>query len=1304
MAAALAKILVATTVVVVAAIGILATTTSGLHAIVSLVNRFAPIAIEASGGHGALTREFGFERLRVVFGGTTVEILGLRASLQNLTYSPLAFDFDSLAASRVGVKLAPSGPAGAPPQSIASPVAVSAQRLIVGELKLHLGGTLLAARSIDAAVSLGPFGYPVAKGRIDFAGQPIQLDGELGGRTPFTLAARGNVTASVQAQSVQAQWRADGNLHDFTLAADVSGGQARGKASARIGSFSQPALKSLQADIEGIDLRAWQAGLPTTRLQLQADLQTDASLSRLSGPLRIVNRDAGALDEGKIPLREARARVVLTRDEFHAAALAAELSRGRAAGVFAAQFGAAVGWQTELQLDGVDPATIHSRARPLLIDGRASASQAAGETRVHADLRNRGAQVVSALLDLRLTAEQLAIERAELALGKGRATATGSLGLKGEQRLGVQGAIERFDPGLLVKGLDALVNGSFDAQARLAPKPAGEVRFELTDSRAFGRPLTGRGRVSLDAAQLLAVDLQLTVRSVRISAVGGLGAAGRSLAIKLDAPALDELLPQLRGTLSTEAALSGDIGAPAVTARLVAGKLRLSDLTLMQAQADASYSGGADGRLSLQATATDLAYRDNPELKLRMATLAVAGPLSGHTITLHGTTAKAREVVLGAQGGWLQSAWRGLLREASVSGPLDLRLLTPSPVVIGVGAASTLEFGPAQLALVGARFDDVQLASDSAGLRTRGSFSGLRAHMLVAVPAVGIDAGGGSAGAGTRAALDWLALRGDWQLQFGALADGTLRVERSGGDLFTGNTADSAIQLRELGLEATIKANQLEARAVSAADRGGNINARLKATVEHAGEAGWRLAQTQPWQIEADANMPTLALVSSLIGERLPMGGRLAGRVSVGGTPADPQAHGTLEGDALRVAWVEQGLRLDNGRLRVRLDGDVLWLDELRFSGAPGVRPKEPRAASGVDFKQEGSLSAKGRLSLRELQGSVELTAQRLPLLQRADRWVIASGSAKIEASAKRMQINSDIKADAGYVEAAPAGLPSLSSDVVVVRKRGDATQRATEFALGFDVGINLGDRFYVTGAGLSARVEGVVRLRSAGRGAVTASGSIEAQDGRFEGMGQRLAIKRGRVNFQGPPENPSLDVLAIREGLPVEVGASITRTVNSPLIRLHSDPSMRDAEIMSWLVLGHAGDQTRADNLVLALAAAGLLQGTEEGVTERFKRSLGIDDITLRSGDVSSAGSLLPQSSVAGDLRGDRSTTPTATSEILSISKRISDTVTISYEQALSGTENVVQLSYRLSKSLSLVARAGTYNALDLVYSFAFD
>jgi translocation and assembly module TamB len=211
----------------------------------------------------------------------------------------------------------------------------------------------------------------------------------------------------------------------------------------------------------------------------------------------------------------------------------------------------------------------------------------------------------------------------------------------------------------------------------------------------------------------------------------------------------------------------------------------------------------------------------------------------------------------------------------------------------------------------------------------------------------------------------------------------------------------------------------------------------------------------------------------------------------------------------------------------------------------------------------------------------------------------------------------------------------------------------------------------------------------------------VEARGGVYQGFGQRLSIERGRVNFQGPLENPGLDVLALRKGLPVEVGVAITRTAQNPLIRLYSGETMNDLQILSWLVLGRPPEESGADNTALATAAAGLLTGTSEGIPKQLARRLGIDEFGLRTGELAGGPSLLPRTAVAGNIRGERQT---ASAEILTVGKRLSDNITVSYEQALAGGESVVQVIYRLSRRVWVVGRAGTDNALDLVYTIVFD
>jgi len=178
--------------------------------------------------------------------------------------------------------------------------------------------------------------------------------------------------------------------------------------------------------------------------------------------------------------------------------------------------------------------------------------------------------------------------------------------------------------------------------------------------------------------------------------------------------------------------------------------------------------------------------------------------------------------------------------------------------------------------------------------------------------------------------------------------------------------------------------------------------------------------------------------------------------------------------------------------------------------------------------------------------------------------------------------------------------------------------------------------------------------------------------------------------------------VLAVRSGLPVEVGVMITGTALAPIVQLHSDTAMSDVERLNWLVLGRpAGTGEGQETAMLAAAASALFAGQADGAASNLLRSLGIDQFGIRSGFAGGT-SLLPRETVAGTLR--RSSSSSAVGDFVTLGRRINEQLYVSFEQALGGSDYFVALSYQLTRRLSVVARAGSTNALDLVYSLAFD
>jgi translocation and assembly module TamB len=146
----------------------------------------------------------------------------------------------------------------------------------------------------------------------------------------------------------------------------------------------------------------------------------------------------------------------------------------------------------------------------------------------------------------------------------------------------------------------------------------------------------------------------------------------------------------------------------------------------------------------------------------------------------------------------------------------------------------------------------------------------------------------------------------------------------------------------------------------------------------------------------------------------------------------------------------------------------------------------------------------------------------------------------------------------------------------------------------------------------------------------------------------------------------------------------------------------MSDVERLNWLVLGRPpGTGESQDRALLTAAATALFSGQSGGTGANLMRSLGIDEFGLRSGGQSSS-SLLPRETVAGTLR--RGSSASTSGDFVALGKRLTDELYVTFEQALSGAEFYVALNWQLTRRLSVIARAGSTNALDLVYSLSFD
>ena len=114
---------------------------------------------------------------------------------------------------------------------------------------------------------------------------------------------------------------------------------------------------------------------------------------------------------------------------------------------------------------------------------------------------------------------------------------------------------------------------------------------------------------------------------------------------------------------------------------------------------------------------------------------------------------------------------------------------------------------------------------------------------------------------------------------------------------------------------------------------------------------------------------------------------------------------------------------------------------------------------------------------------------------------------------------------------------------------------------------------------GLNTLLKGNVRVTLKNSKDLKAEGEIRADQGVYLVQGSKLEITRGRLIFRGPPDNPGLHILAYRtirgrQRLEdwveeVKAGVVVTGTVRTPLVRLYSQPTMTESDIMSYILFG---------------------------------------------------------------------------------------------------------------------------------------
>ena len=988
----------------------------------------------------------------------------------------------------------------------------------------------------------------------------------------------------------------------------------------------------------------------------------------------------------------------------------------------------------QFDLNHVNLIGIDSRLKQTNLAGKVQVSNISKALHFELNLQETNPALKAQLLaeinlgeDLKLDIRQMELKAKEAVFA-----AHGSITLDKKQEFKLAGEMQNFNPArwLAVPEGQIALRFNLAGQLRQGTNLQIDAQVPYLSGKFAGLDLHGESDFQLRLNDMLSIQkLNFEWGKNHITASGNwqMGAQlhpgnPEKLQVSVVIPDLEavsrpfeQFLPaSMQGSVFADGVLSGTAARPsgqlAVTASqlVIPGKIYLDHL-----QADLLLDEGVQGKFSGKLTARglstarpDKSKAEDDRWQVQTLQAEIEGIRHDHTVQLTATLPQQQQFVLQAQGNLLEqgsdsgqaATWKGTVSALNLSGPLDFQLRAPFALHLSSQAAHMSEANwQGNLG----RLHVQQVDWSNGQLATSGQFQEVPLVRVLKFWRTDLPMSGD------------LQLDADWQTHTGSQISGQLQIGRSKGDLVLqdlsgGHGQSIALGMKKLLLTANLPdgdhthVQPLALHLQAQGDRLGLIEADLSSSMNKNGQQ-WELQKDAPLSGKATLQIKDLRWMSRFLGEGINLQGALDARASLSGTAAAPDYRTAINGHELQIALTELGVVLPNGQLDAVIEDGQLSLNSLTFSDSIKKPPHHEKLADLNWLSETGKIETSGTVNLRTGQGAISTRWEKFPFMQSPTAWLVASGQAQLAQTGKTWNVTGKLNADAAYFSVPKQAAPRLSGDVVVLKKNEKRTiEKSSGLLTALDFSISSGDHFIFVGRGIDTRLDGEIRIRSKNGGPIVSTGNIQTVGGTYEGYGQKLQIDRGILNFQGPIDNPGLNVRAIRRGLAVEAGVEVIGTVDKPEVRLISEPNVPDPDKLSWMVLGRASDQMAGSEASLLMSAAGAIFGGDGGsaskIPSSISRTFGLDSLSFGT-TTTAPGTQLPAQTVAGTINsaapGD---------QVFSVGKRIAPDLVFSIERSLTDASNGMKLTWKLTRQFSIIGRAGSDNAVDGQYVFSFD
>lgn len=729
---------------------------------------------------------------------------------------------------------------------------------------------------------------------------------------------------------------------------------------------------------------------------------------------------------------------------------------------------------------------------------------------------------------------------------------------------------------------------------------------------------------------------------------GELGVKALNLDATIDAPGLDNALPGLGGTAKGLLKVRGTVDAPQLLADITARNLRWQALSIAQAtvKGDVKSTNQIGGNLDVRVNGIA-----QPGVNISQVLLTAKGDEKQHKLELkmQGDPVSG-QLELAGSFDRKEQRWKGTLSNTRFQTPVGPVSLSRAIALDYRNQEQKISIGPhcwtnpnAELCVP--QTIDAGAAGHAVVNLNRFDLAMLKPFMPDATQAIGVFTG--------KADVSWDTTKEGLPQGKVSLSGRNVKVTQ------TVNDAALPVAFDTLDLTADLHNNRAQLGWTIRLTNNGQLDGQIDVTDPQ----GRR-------NLGGNVNIRnfSLAMINPVFARGEKAAGTLNANLRLGGNVQSPQLFGQLQLTGLDIDGNFMPFDMQASRVAMNFNGTRSTLD-----GVIDTKQGQISLSGNADWTQidnwRAQVAAKG--------SRVRITVPPMVRLDVSPDVVFTATP-----SLFTLDGNVDVPWARIVVHDVPESAVGVSSDEVMLdNDLKPVNPKSAGIPINSNLTIHVGNNVRLDAFGLKARLTGDLKVAQDSHG-LGLNGQINIPEGRFHAYGQDLIVRKGILLFSGPPDQPMLNIEAIRNPDATEdnvtAGVRVTGMADQPKAEIFSDPAMSQQAALSYLLRGQGLDSEQGDGAAMTSALVGLGVAQSGQIVGKIGETFGVSNLALDTAGVGDSSQVVVSGYIAPGLQ-------------------------VKYGVGIFDSLATLTLRYRLMPKLYLEAVSGIDQALDLLYQFEF-